>query len=128
MKTTTRVLALVSILCLLATVPAAAQNSADWNSCWCGGWATAPVNITCYEGAGNTGGCTSEIANYNNHANLFTLVAPAAGVTLGNPSNGKNEVNSPISSAEASSRYGYSLDSTTYGVALMEPEANFGNF
>lgn len=128
MKSTLRVLALVSMLSLMLALPAAAQNSADWNSCWCGGWSSSPVNITCYEGTGHTGGCTSEIANWNNHANLFTHVAPATGVTLGNPSNGKNEVNSPISSAEASSRYGYTLDSTTYGVALMEPEANFGNF
>ncbi|HYI11794.1 MAG TPA: pre-peptidase C-terminal domain-containing protein [Thermoanaerobaculia bacterium] len=128
MKTTTRILALLSILCLVAAVPASAQNSADWNSCWCGGWASAPINITCYEGSGHTGGCTSELNNWNNHANLFTVVPPAGGVTLGNPGNGINEVNSPITSAQASSRYGYSLDSTTYGVALMEPEANFGNF
>ena len=128
MKNFTRTLALLSILTLAVALPSQAQSGTDWNACWCGGWASSPVNITCYEGTGHTGGCTSEIANWNNHANLFTHVAPSGGVTLGNPSNGKNEVNSPISSAEASSRYGYTLDSTTYGVALMEPEANFGNF
>jgi len=128
MKNITRIVTLLSLLAVVLALPASAQSAADWNSCWCGGWSASPVNITCYEGTGHTGGCTSEIANWNNHAGLFTLVAPVSGVTLGNPSNGKNEVNSPISSAEASSRYGYTLDSTTYGVALMEPEANFGNF
>src|SRR5688572_5461939 len=128
MKNFTRTLTLFSILTLAVALPSHAQSGTDWNACWCGGWASSPVNITCYEGTGHTGGCTSEIANWNNHANLFTHVAPAGGVTLGNPSNGINEVNSPITSAQASSRYGYTLDSTTYGVALMEPEANFGNF
>ncbi|MGK2857126.1 MAG: pre-peptidase C-terminal domain-containing protein [Thermoanaerobaculia bacterium] len=122
------VLAAISLIALGLALPAAAQNATDWNSCWCGGWGTTPVNITCYEGTGHTGGCTSEINNWKNHANVFNLVAPQSGVTLGNPSNGINEVNSPITSAQASSRYGYSLDSTTYGVALMEPQANFGNF
>ena len=123
-----RIATLLALVALSIALPAAAQNATDWNSCWCGGWGSTPINITCYEGTGHTGGCTSEINNWKNHANVFTLVAPVSGVTLGNPSNGKNEVNSPISSAEASSRYGYSLDGTTYGVALMEPEANFGNF
>jgi hypothetical protein len=127
MTNSKRIATLLALVALI-TFPVAAQNSADWNACWCGGWSSTPVNITCYEGTGHTGGCTSEIANWNNHVNLFNLVAPQSGVTLGNPSNGKNEVNSPITSSQALSRYGYSLDSTTYGVALMEPEANFGNF
>jgi hypothetical protein len=128
MNTKMKNIALFALVIVALALPLSAQNATDWNSCWCGGWATSPVNITCYEGTGHTGGCTSEIANWNNHASLFTLVAPASGVTMGAPSNGKNEVNSPISSSQASSLYGYSLDSTTYGVALMEPEANFGNF
>ena len=127
MKTTKNLLLLAAALLVLAASPVSAQSGTDWNSCWCGGL-TGGVNVTCYEGSGLAGGCTSQIAAWNVHASVFNHVAPATGVTVGTPGNGINEVNAPISSANASSRYGLTFDSTDYGICLMEPEANFGNF
>lgn len=56
MKSIKSIVTLLALVTLSIALPAAAQNATDWNSCWCGGWGSSPVNITCYEGSGHTGG------------------------------------------------------------------------
>ncbi|MEW6368828.1 MAG: hypothetical protein AB1714_29720 [Acidobacteriota bacterium] len=121
-----RKIAMILTVVLAAAAPALAQTSADWYGCWCGGYSTQPKTVYCYEGSGFSGGCTSQINYWNTHGGVFSLGTNLT--AIGAPGNGKSEINCPITSSQASSVYGYTMQSSLYGVALMEPSSAFGNF
>lgn len=127
-------LALLALAALPLAPRALAQASAPSGhpgneGCWCGFQKNVVRNYV-IRGQNSTSSqkeaAADMIREWNRYANLFN-VSVDTGSTLGSR-NGTNEVNVFISSAESVSRYGVELEPSTFGVAVMFPDASFGNF
>lgn len=95
--------------------------------CYCGTYNPYPVNYI-------SRGCGTEternvsrdqMSYWNRYSAIFT---PSVSTGLGAPGNGSNEVNTFITESDASSIYGYTMSPSLYGVAIIQPDANFGSF
>lgn len=126
-------LVVAAVAALLLPTPAAfAQASAghpDSEGCWCG-YQTNVVRNYVIRGVGSSASqkeaAADMIREWNRYVNLFNVsVDPSS--SLGSQ-NGVNEVNVFISNADSIARYGLELESSTFGVAVMFPDANFGSF
>lgn len=92
--------------------------------CYCGIHPLPPVRFECIgSGTNAERSWTAEQMEYwNSYADIFD---PCVDSGKGAPENGTNEVNTFITSADASSIYGVTLASNTYGMAIIRPAANF---
>ena len=95
--------------------------------CYCGGYPSTPVSMIS-KGSGTTAereASQDQMEYWNLYAAIY---ATSLDTGLGAPGNGLNEINTFITSAQAQSIYGYTLGTSTYGVAIIQPSANFGTF
>ena len=127
-------LAAAAVAFLLPASSALAQASAnaghpDKEGCWCG-FQTNVVRNYVIRGVGSDASqkeaAADTIREWNRYVNLFNVSVDSSS-SLGSQ-NGVNEVNVFISSAESVSRYGVELESSVFGVAVMFPDGNFGQF
>jgi PKD repeat protein len=124
----------VAAVLLLPASRALAQASAnaghpDGEGCWCG-FQTNVVRNYVIRGVGSNASQKEAAADmlreWNRYANLFNVSVDSSS-SLGSQ-NGVNEVNVFITSAESDSRYGVELEASIFGVAVMFPDASFGQF
>jgi hypothetical protein len=119
------------ILALVLALPfGKAVADSGWvnnQGCYCGTYNPYPVNYI-------SRGCGTEAErnasrDQMSYWNLYsTIYTPSVSTGLGAPGNGSNEVNTFITESDASTIYGYTMSSSLYGVAIIQPDANFGNF
>lgn len=116
---------------LSLTVPTntalAASGWVNSQGCYCGTYSTVPVDYIS-RGCGSAAhrnATQDQMSYWNRYAAIYT---PSVATGLGEPGNGRNEVNTFISASDAISNYGYSMDPSLYGVAIIQPQANFGGF
>ncbi len=121
--------AFILTLALVLPLQSVLADSGWVNSqgCYCGTYNPAPVSYI-------SKGCSTD-ADRNatrdqmSYWNLYsTIYTPSVATGLGAPGNGSNEVNTFITGSDASSIYGYTMDPNLYGVAIIQPDANFGTF
>jgi len=131
-KTSLRSFALLALLLSPAPLLAQASANARWvdnEGCWCG-YQTGVVRDYWVRGrnasAAEKQATADMLEEWNRYARLFT-VRIDSGSTLGSP-NGVNEVNTFISSSEARSVYGFTMEPGLFGRAVMFPDASFGDF
>ena len=97
--------------------------------CWCG-FQTNVVRNYVIRGVGSDASekeaAADMLREWNRYVNLFNVSVDSSS-SLGSQ-NGVNEVNVFISNAESVSRYGIELESSVFGVAVMFPDASFGQF
>ena len=95
--------------------------------CYCGTYNPYPVDYIS-RGCG-TAAERNAARDQMSYWNLYsTIYTPSVATGLGAPGNGSNEVNAFITESDASSIYGYTMSPSLYGVAIIQPDANFGNF
>lgn len=105
----------------------AASGWVNNQGCYCGTYSTVPVDYIS-RGCGSAAhrNATQDQMSYWNRYSTIYTTSVATGI--GKPGNGSNEVNTFISASDAISNYGYSMDPSLYGVAIIQPQANFGVF
>ena len=128
-----------SSLAILAAVAALlpwkleAQANSGWpnrEGCWCGYETGMPRSLV-IRGKSSTASMKQAAADAINQWNRYAKVLDVTvdtTETLGKPGNGVDEVNVFISYQDAIAVYGMALESGMFGVAMIAPMANFGNF
>lgn len=131
MKSAFRALA---ALLLLSPAPLLAQASAnarwvDNEGCWCG-FQTGIKRDYWIRGrnasAAEKQAAADTLVEWNRYVDLFNVRIDSSN-TLGSQ-NGINEANVYITSAEAKTQYGFTMEPGLFGRAVMFPSAAFGNF
>lgn len=113
-------------LCVFAG-PACPQGAwVNYEGCYCGGYEKPPIEFAC-RGSGTElerSATAAQLDYWNEYAYIFT---PCLDSGPGSPNNGRNEINTFITNAEAARVYGYNF-SGFLGYTIIIPGANFGNF
>lgn len=121
--------ALILALALFLACGTAMADSGWVNNegCYCGTHNPYPVNYISRgcAAAAERNAARDQMSYWNLYSAIFT---PSVSTGLGAPGNGSNEVNTFITASDASSIYGYTMDPSLYGVAIIQPDANFGTF
>lgn len=120
-------LILAIVLVLSVDIASADSGWVNNQGCYCGTYASEPVSYIS-KGSGTTAernASRDQMIYWNEYSTIYT---PSVGTGTGAPANGLNEVNTFISSTDAVSIYNYTMDPNLYGVAIIQPSANFGIF
>jgi PKD repeat protein len=98
--------------------------------CWCGYGTGMPRNLVIRgksSSAAMKQAAADAINEWNRYAKVLNVTVDTTD-TLGKLGNGVGEVNVFINPADALSVYGMTMEPSLFGVAVIAPEANFGNF
>ncbi|UCH21317.1 MAG: hypothetical protein JSU83_22930 [Deltaproteobacteria bacterium] len=125
-----KIILLIGTIIFASFLNLAYGQMADWvnnQGCYCGGYLTVPVTYLS-RGDGTLDERTAS-RDQMDYWNLYaTIYSPIRTSGYGAPGNGSNEVNTFITNAAAQSIYGYTMNPSLYGVAIIQPQASFGTF
>lgn len=113
---------------------ALAQANSGWvdnkEGCWCG-YQTSLVRtykvMGQYSTVADKQAGADMLDEWNRFVTMFNVQVDPAN-TFGTASNGVNELNILINSTDTQSIYGFTMQASLYGRAVMFPSANFGSF